>query len=215
MIACGGADVPLRYLRPQSAKYFERMHGVCRNPMCHSLSATCVCNKPLVCCKQPNASLCKQPNFSLSLNECACESNCCPGRWDGTRTLPGLHVLASTTKLTAVRRCRVENSPCKRSQSRKKASGERRTTGVRYACTLAKKMHAYAPSRKSYSFAHTRIPAGIRRYIDVSEYPFLVDIRRKPTGKEGAAALSRLPRPSKIMSHLSVRVRARAACGRE
>ena len=49
----------------------------------------------------------------------------------------------------------------------------------------------------------------------MSEYPFLVDIRRKPTGKEGAAALSRLPRPSKIMSHLpvSARVRARVYLG--
>eukprot|EP00802_Teleaulax_amphioxeia_P004168 Tamp_04172.p1 GENE.Tamp_04172~~Tamp_04172.p1 ORF type:complete len:486 (+),score=92.26 Tamp_04172:74-1459(+) len=38
--------------------------------------------------------------------------------------------------------------------------------------------------------------SGIRRYIDVSEFPFLVDIVRRPTGKEGAAALSRLARPS-------------------
>jgi hypothetical protein len=154
MIACGGADVPLRYLRPQSAEYFERTQGVCRNPIFHPLSATCVCTKPLVFCKQPNVSLCKQPNVSISLNASACESDCCPGRWDGTRTLPGLHVPASTTKLTAVRRRRVENSTCKRSQSREKASGERRTSGVRYAYTLAKNMHAYAPAR---NHNHSRI----------------------------------------------------------
>jgi len=63
MIACGGADVPLRYLRPQSAEYFERTQGVC-SPMFHSLSATCVCNKPLA------SSLMRHSASSLMCHSC-------------------------------------------------------------------------------------------------------------------------------------------------
>lgn len=48
IIACNGAEVPLRHLRTLSADYVARTQGVCRDPMCHSLFATCICNKPLM-----------------------------------------------------------------------------------------------------------------------------------------------------------------------